>query len=158
MDMTELAIPETAHKYIDQLELVMLDNPDLLIDMPLTHRFTEGMYIREIFNPAGALLTTKIHKTEHPFVVLKGKISVYVPGEEVKHIQAPYLGITKAGTRRIIFAYEDTVFVTFHTNPDNEQNIDVLEDRLFAQRELIDGKAAYELSQGIIRARQIGDR
>src|SRR5687768_2174066 len=119
------------HNRLDTLEKAMLSQaPEALIDCPLTHRFTNGMYVREIFNPAGTLITTKVHKTEHPFAVMKGRVSVYVPGEGVIHIQAPYIGVTKPGTRRVIFAHEDTIWVTFHPNPNNEQDLEVIEDTL----------------------------
>ena len=81
---------------------------------PLTHRFTPGMYIREIFMPAGAILTSKIHKTEHPFVVSKGRVKVLVENGEWQMIEAPFTGITKAGTRRLLVVLEDTVWTTFH--------------------------------------------
>ena len=32
---------------------------------PVKHSFADGCYIREIFNPAGLLLVTKIHKKKH---------------------------------------------------------------------------------------------
>lgn len=148
---------EDYYSKVDSLELAMLDHPQALIDMPVTSRFTNGLYIREIFNPAGTLITTKIHKTEHPFVVLSGRISVYVAGEGVKHIQAPYMGITKPGTRRIIYAHEDTVFVTFHPNPANETDLDIIEDQLIERRELVDNKTSYELSQELMQAVIAGD-
>lgn len=128
------------HHVIDTLELSMLQHPEVLIDMPLVHKFTPGIYIREVFNPAGAFIVTKIHKVEHPFVVLKGRISTFVPedGGKVQELVAPYIGITKAGTRRVILAHEDTVFITFHPNPTNTQDLDELE-ALFIEEHLLPG-------------------
>ena len=57
---------------IDELEAAMVENLDL-IKCPSVHRFTQGLYIRETFMPAGTLLTSKIHKTEHPYTISKGK-------------------------------------------------------------------------------------
>jgi hypothetical protein len=82
---------------------------------PLKHRFTPGMYIREIFMPAGAVLTSQIHKTEHPFVISKGRCLVYLNNEhEWKELVAPHTGITYPGTRRILVILEDTIWTTFH--------------------------------------------
>jgi len=82
---------------------------------PLTHRFTPGMYIREIFMPAGAVLTSQIHKTEHPFVISKGHCLVYLNREDGwKEFKAPHTGITYPGTRRILVILEDTIWTTFH--------------------------------------------
>jgi len=123
------------HAAIDELEQVMLGSGELL-DMPLVHRFTPGMYIREIYNPAGALITTKVHKLEHPFVLMRGSISTFVPedGGKVEHLRAPHVGITKAGTRRVILVHEDAVFITFHPNPTNTRDLAELEDMLIERR------------------------
>ncbi len=71
------------------------------------------MYVREIFAPAGKLIVTKIHKKAHPYFVLKGKVSVLTEDGPVL-IEAPYYGITPAGTKRVCFIHEDTLWVTVH--------------------------------------------
>ena len=80
---------------------------------PTKHTFADGCYIREIFNPAGMLIITKIHKKEHPFFLMKGKMSILTE-DGVKTIEAPHHGITKPGTKRAIYAHEDCVFITVH--------------------------------------------
>ena len=40
------------------------------------HLFCPGIYARSIFMPAGTVLTSKIHKTQHFFVVSKGACTV----------------------------------------------------------------------------------
>jgi len=80
---------------------------------PLKHTFADGMYIREISMPKGALFVTKIHKFTHPYFVLKGDVSVLTE-EGVIRIKAPYSGITKAGTKRVLYCHEDTVWTTIH--------------------------------------------
>ncbi len=40
---------------VDNLEAAIMECPNELIDAPLVHKFTDGMYIREIFKPAGSL-------------------------------------------------------------------------------------------------------
>jgi hypothetical protein len=99
---------------IDDLEASMMGFPDELIEGPLVHKFTDGMYIREIFMPAGSLWTSKIHKTEHPYVVSYGKAAVSVDADEWYEITAPYTGITKPGTRRVLYILEDCIWTTFH--------------------------------------------
>jgi len=100
----------------------------------LTHRFTPGMYIREIFMPAGSVVTTKIHKSEHPFVVSQGLVAVYSGQDGPQVIQAPHCGITKPGTRRFLVVLEDTVWTTFHLNPNNLTDVGKLEMELCAHR------------------------
>tara|TARA_R100000656_G_C3917193_1_gene122107 strand:- start:60 stop:635 length:576 start_codon:yes stop_codon:yes gene_type:complete len=80
---------------------------------PLKHSFGDGIYVREIFNPAGELLVTKIHKYNHPYFLLSGEMSI-LDEEGEKRIIAPHYGITKAGTKRIIYAHTNCIFVTVH--------------------------------------------
>jgi len=80
---------------------------------PLKHTFSDGLYIREIFMPKGQLFTTGIHKQEHPYFVQKGKVKVLTENG-MQHIQAPYNGITKPGTKRVIYTEEDTIWITVH--------------------------------------------
>ena len=69
--------------------------------------------IREIFMPADQIITTKIHKKDHPFFVLSGKIIV-ISEKGKQEITGPYHGITRAGTKRLISVIEDCVFITVH--------------------------------------------
>ena len=64
---------------IDRLEAVMLASGEP-VELPLTHRFTPGLYAREIFMPAGTLLTSRIHNTAHPYVVLSGRAVTTIQG------------------------------------------------------------------------------
>ena len=80
---------------------------------PLKHSFADGCYIREIFNPKGELLVTKIHEVTHPFFLMKGDMSILME-DGIKRIKAPHYGITPAGTKRIIYCHEDCVCVTVH--------------------------------------------
>tara|TARA_R110000822_G_C15280159_1_gene490104 strand:- start:554 stop:1153 length:600 start_codon:yes stop_codon:yes gene_type:complete len=80
---------------------------------PIEHTFAGGCYVRKIFNPADQLLVTKIHKQEHPFFLMEGSMSILTE-DGVVHLNAPYHGITKPGTKRIIYTHTDCVFITVH--------------------------------------------
>jgi|TARA_R110002124_G_scaffold59605_3_gene164486 hypothetical protein len=101
------------------VEQKLLDLPesvsgeDLEKIMPTKSTFADGCYIREIFVPAGQFFTTEIHKKDHPFFLLKGKLSM-VSEHGVLNIEAPYHGITKKGTKRLVQIHEDVVFITVH--------------------------------------------
>lgn len=112
---------------IDKFEHSIAQLPEVV--MPLNHLFTPGLYIRQIFIPAGTLLTSMTHKTEHPFMIVSGKIDVISLNEHICY-SAPYMGVTQAGTKRALYAHTDTVWVTFHTNPDNLDNPDELAELL----------------------------
>ena len=104
---------------------------------PIKHTFAGGCYIREIFNPAGLLLVTKIHKKEHPFFLMKGKMSILTE-DGIKTVEAPHNGITPPGTKRVIFTHEDCVFITVHatnkTTPEEVEEDVIAKD--FSDKEL----------------------
>jgi len=107
------------------------DNSDLVsAGHPLKETFLDRQYIREIFNPAGQIIVTKIHKVEHPFFLLQGEMSIITErGEE--HISAPYYGVTTVGTKRIIYTHTDCTFVTIH--PTELKDTDKIEEELIAK-------------------------
>ena len=93
-------------------------------DLPLKHTFTPGLYIRQIFIPARTILTSRIHLTEHPYVISKGDISVWTKEVGTVRLRAPYSGVTRPGTRRLLFAHEDTIWTTYH--PTMETDVDAI--------------------------------
>jgi hypothetical protein len=108
-----VASPELNH-----IDRVLAQYPQ--VNLPLHHLFPKGIYVRECFIPKGTLCTTKIHKTEHPFVISMGRVSVWTPDEGTVHLQAPHTGITKPGTRRLIYAHEDVIWSTFHRTDETD--------------------------------------
>jgi len=100
-------------KRIDELEAAIVDNLEL-VECPVVHRFTDGLYIREIFMPKDSLLTSKIHNTNHPYTISKGIAMVQIDAGEWIELAAPYTGITVAGTRRVLYIVEDCIWTTYH--------------------------------------------
>lgn len=103
---------------INRLEKVMAEMPQQLC--PLSHIFTPGLYTRTIFMPAGTLLTSRIHLFEHPFVISQGVVDVRDDEGEWKTFRAPYIAVTKPGTRRVLRVVEDTVWSTFHVTNETD--------------------------------------
>jgi hypothetical protein len=99
-------------------------------DPELTHIFVPGLYCREIFMPAGDIITSKVHKTEHVFIISKGKCSVSTKdGNEI--LEAPHTGITYPGTKRALYIIEDTIWTTMH--PTELTDIDEIEAEIISQ-------------------------
>jgi len=97
---------------------------------PLKHTFADGLYIREMRAPKGMLNVSKLHKTTHPYFILEGDFSVLTETGVVR-IRAPYSGITKAGTKRIVYFHEDTVWITVHAT--KETDLKKIEDEVIAK-------------------------
>ena len=92
----------------------------------LTHRFTAGLYTREIFMaalklPMYAMFTTEIHKTEHQYIISQGVVDVWAQDTGWVRRFAPYHGITKPGARRALRIIKDTRWTSFH--PTNKTDL-----------------------------------
>jgi hypothetical protein len=98
------------------------------VEAPLVHYFSEGLYAREMTIPAGAMLTGKIHKTEHICVISKGDITFFDQNGGARRVKAPYTFVSKPGARRAGYAHEETVWTCFHVTP--ERDLEKLEELL----------------------------
>jgi len=149
----------TTHEKIDALEAMLLNYEP--VDCPVTHHFTDGVYTREIFMPKGSFITSMIHKTEHPFFILKGKVRVFNENDGEQILEAPYVGVTKMGTRRVLHILEDCVWCTVHktnilplgdSKKEIEDAVDRICDEIIDQREnnLIGGVARNNVITKVI--------
>lgn len=112
---------------IDKLEYELSTLPVGVL--PLTHIFTDGIYIRKAFAPAGSMFTTVHHNTEHPFMLISGTTEV-ISNNESSSITGPFMGITQKGTRRVVYAVTDALYLTIHANPDNLTDPDEIIKRI----------------------------
>lgn len=80
---------------------------------PLVHRFADDVYAREILLPKDSIVIGKIHRYGHLNVITKGRVSVLTE-LGVEELVAPCTFISKPGTKRVVYAHEDTVWTTFH--------------------------------------------
>jgi hypothetical protein len=122
-------VRDEANAAIDALEAALLDRYPK-IDCPLNHSFGDQLYVREIFMPAGCKVTSKIHKKRHPYFVMQGKVRVWTDGAGWQLIEAPFFGWTNPGTRRVLDVIDDTFWITCHANPDDTEDLEVIEKRI----------------------------
>lgn len=136
-EQKQVSFLEDGSNFIEQVErleklLVNSGSPDIYVGnsdaLPLKHSFSDGIYVREIFIKKGMFAIGKIHKFEHTFFLMKGKMLLCTE-DGVSEIEAPFYGNSNAGTKRVAIALEDSVFVNIHPNLDNTQNIEKLEER-----------------------------
>jgi hypothetical protein len=98
------------------------------IDIPIQHHFSDGIYGREMFVPAGAAFTGKIHKTEHMSILLSGEMLIKTTTGAAEHIKAPCMFISPADTKKAGLAITDSTFITIHGT--HERDINKLESEL----------------------------
>ena len=97
------------------------DAVDTINNNKLEHFFGEGTYIRKITMRKNSVIVSAIHLIEHPFFVMEGKATVVSP-DGLTTITAPYFGMTKPGTQRLLYIHEDCVWITVH--PTNKTDVE----------------------------------
>lgn len=80
---------------------------------PTKHFFAPGVYVREIFMPAGAVIIGKIHKTRHLNIIQQGKVAL-ANEDGTSTILGPCTFMSDAGVQKALLIIEDTVWSTVH--------------------------------------------
>jgi hypothetical protein len=110
-----------------QDEILKMPQSDIITE----HLFSDGIYERVITIPAWTVLTGAAHKTDYKIRLEKGTIAVNV-GSEVKVLTAPFELDAKAGEQRVGRVFdEEVIWRDIYENPDNCQNLEILENRLY---------------------------
>jgi quercetin dioxygenase-like cupin family protein len=117
-----------------QAECSMLDDTHRMDESPpLKHWLSNGVYAREICLPADSVVVGKIHRHEHLNIISKGTVTVFTEfGEETLNAGDSF--ISMPGTKRVVYTHPESeaIWTTIHANPDNEKDIEKLEDRYTA--------------------------
>jgi hypothetical protein len=121
----------TTQDDIIQLQSLMLKGDT--IELETRHHFSDGLYARELFIPAGVCLVGALHKTKHLYTVVKGKCRVATQFENIE-IEAPFMGETIPGTKRVIYAETDCVWITYH--PTELTNVEEIEKAILEPEDI----------------------
>jgi len=97
------------------------------IDIPLTHVFSGGVYLRQIEIPKGSIIIGKRHRHETCNMLLKGVLILYM-GENVptRRIEGPYLFTSPPLTKKMAYCEEDAIFLNIH--PTKETDLKKIEN------------------------------
>lgn len=79
-----------------------------------THHFAHGVYGRELFIPAGTVLTGKIHRDSTLNVLIQGRIRVTGEDGAVREMEAPAVFVSPANCKKVGFAITDTIWLNVH--------------------------------------------
>ena len=99
--------------------------------IPITHNFSDQLYMRQMRMPAGSIVVSAVHHTDHFWFLMTGKILVTTNGETVEHI-APCYELSIKGAKRLIHCIEDCIFINVHKNPTNTKDMSLVEDKLYS--------------------------
>ena len=97
----------------------------------IINEFTNGVYMRRMDVLKDTIIIGAIHKELHSWFLMHGVVKV-ADAESINYYQAPCYTISKPGTQRVIEVIEDAIWINIHSNPDNEKDLDKIEERLFA--------------------------
>jgi hypothetical protein len=121
----------TTQSDIVKLQTLMLRGDTL--ELEVKHHFSDGLYARELFIPAGVCLVGALHKTTHLYTVVKGRCKVSSQFGNLD-IEAPFMGETIPGTKRVIYAETDCVWIGFH--PTNLTDVDEIGRQILEAEEM----------------------
>ena len=125
-----LATQEKRREFIFGLEEAIKNDPSSCEGsaLPVTHKFCDGMYVREISIPSGILLTGKIHKHEHPNFLLQGTVTMITEEGGLIRMSAPQSLVSPAGCKRALYTHTDVRWATVHVTDikDPEEAVDAL--------------------------------
>ena len=98
-------------------------------NFPMKHMFADGIYVRQMDMKAGSMVVGAIHNHLHVWFLLTGHLAV-ITEKDIEEFVAPCYVLATPGTKRVIYAAEDSIFVNIHKNPINTKDIKKLEDEI----------------------------
>jgi hypothetical protein len=130
---------------VRRLEAVLRQMPNQYTEEQLTsHHFCNGVYARQFNLPAGGVAVGKTHAKESFFLLVQGDVTLTTADGTVVRVVAPFMCVTQPGSKRVVAAHADAIFLTFHPNPENERDLKALED-IFIIPEALPAPEAKEL-------------
>lgn len=115
---------------IDDLIGIVDAHPQL--EIPVTHYFSPGVYMREITMPAGMTGVGHIHRHRHMNIALTGRSLVTIDGVTTE-VVAPFIFESMPGAQKAFHVIEDLRWITIHANPNgwDESSIVEMEREIF---------------------------
>ena len=98
-------------------------------NFPLKHTFADGVYVRQMDMKAESLVVGAIHNHLHVWFLLTGHLAVSTE-DTMEEFIAPCYVVASPGSKRVIYAMEDSIFVNIHKNPKNIKDIEKLEKEI----------------------------
>lgn len=104
-------------------------------DFPVKHFRAPGMIGRQMLIPKDSIIVGKIHKHAHLNQISFGHVRVETEFGPME-IKGPHTFTSEPGTKRVVVALADTLWTTFHLNP-NEYDPESEEDMKLLENEII---------------------
>ena len=105
-----------------------------LIDVPVQHHLAPGVYMRQMDAKGGTLVVSKMHRTEHMNILLKGSLTIATENG-IELMVAPCVLKSMPGTKRIGYFHEDSSWITVH--PTEETDLSKIEKQVIVPEQEI---------------------
>jgi hypothetical protein len=99
-------------------------------ECPVKHIFEPGWYIREMEIPAGVVFVGRPHRFGHELEFVSGRARLIGP-EKDEDIWCHYVTFTTPGHISVIGTLTDVVLRTYHANPDECRDVELMESLIF---------------------------
>ena len=128
-------------KSIDAFQKLLIDNNDkegiygdgknipTIYEIPITHKYADQVYIRQMDMKKGQVVVGSIHNHSHVWFLMTGNVTINNNGEIVEHV-APCYTVSEPNAKRVIYAHEDSIFINVHKNPSNTRDVKKLEKEI----------------------------
>ena len=124
LEAVEAQAPRLRDKIV-ALEASMRAMPQ--VDVPLTHHFGGGLYLREGRVAAGTVFVGKIHKGEHFCILAEGEVTLADANGGTERLVGPCIIHAMPGAKRAVVCHTDIVWINVHANPTEERDLDKID-------------------------------
>lgn len=88
------------------------------VDMPVSHTFLPGQYLRKMTMPADTLVVGKRHRHRHALIVT-GHVTIRT-ADGMFELQGTHIIDSPAGMKRAIYAHAESTLVTVHLTDETD--------------------------------------
>jgi mannose-6-phosphate isomerase-like protein (cupin superfamily) len=103
--------PSPTRAQVERLQREMARYPQAQLETK--HFFANGMYLRKLPRPKDTLIVGKVHRHEHFYFVMYGRLRV-TTDDGVRELGPGEVIVSKPGTKRAVLALEDSCACTVH--------------------------------------------
>ena len=128
--LKSLKLQDEVNERVESVEGKMLAHPmaKLAKDYHVEHRFSDGVYVRQILMPRGDTVIGAKHRTRHLNIIQQGRAAVIMDGE-LQIIQAPMIFESAPGVRKVLHILDGPmIWATVHVT--TERDLDKLQEQL----------------------------
>lgn len=94
---------------------------------PVSHKFADGLFIREWESPPDQIVVSEIHKKSNPLFLMEGDVTLLTEAG-AERITPPWYTITPAGHKRILYTHTKTKFV--NVTRSDHVNLETLREKM----------------------------